>query len=65
MVNNRLKEVRQKKKISQVDLAERSKVSRATISNLEAKENYVTTNKTLESIAKALGVKVKDIFFID
>lgn len=65
MVKNKLKEIRQKKKISQTELAEISKVSRSTISNLEAKDNYITTTNTLENIAKALGVKVKDIFFIE
>lgn len=63
-MKNRLKEVRERKKMSQEELSEKSGISRTTISELETEKKEVTTNITLERIAKALGEKVSDIFFI-
>ena len=57
-MKNRLKELRECRGMSQEELAEKSGVSRTTISE------EVTTNITLERIAKALGEKVSNIFFI-
>ena len=62
-MKNKLKETREEQGMSQEELAEKSKVSRTTISELET-EKKVTTNITLEKIASALGKKVSDIFFI-
>ena len=64
-MRNKLKEIREDKGISQEELAEKSKVSRTTISELETGKKEVTTNITLEKIANALGLKVSDIFFIN
>lgn len=64
-MKNRLKEVREYKGMSQEELSEKSGVSRTTISELETEKKEVTTNITLEKIAKALGKKVSDIFFIN
>lgn len=64
-MKNRLKEVREYKGISQEELAEKSGVSRTTISELETEKKEVTTNITLEKIAKALEEKVSNIFFIN
>ena len=64
-MKNKLKEIREKQGISQEELAEKSEVSRTTISELETEKKEVTTNITLEKIAKALGLKVADIFFIN
>ena len=50
--------------MSQEELAEKSGVSRTTISELETEKKEVTTNITLERIARALGEKVSNIFFI-
>lgn len=63
-MKNRLKEARENKGISQEELSEKSGVSRTTISELETEKKEVTTNITLEKIAKALGEKVSNIFFI-
>lgn len=64
-MKNRLKEIREKKGISQEELAEKSEVSRTTISELETEKKEVTTNITLEKIANALEEKVSNIFFIN
>lgn len=64
-MKNRLKEAREDKGISQEELSEKSGVSRTTISELETEKKEVTTNITLEKIAKALGEKVSNIFFIN
>lgn len=64
-MRNKLKEIREEQGISQEELAEKSKVSRTTISELETEKKEVTTNITLEKIANALGLKVSDIFFIN
>ena len=64
-MKNRLKEVREKEGISQEELSKKSEVSRTTISELETEKKEITTNITLEKIAKALGKKVSDIFFIN
>ncbi len=64
-MKNILKEVREEKEMSQQELAEKSSVSRTTISGLETGKTEVVTNTTLEKIAKALNRKVTDIFFQD
>ena len=64
-MKNRLKEFREKKGLSQEQLAEMSGISRTTISDLENEKKQVTTNVTLEKLANALGKKVTSIFFIN
>ena len=64
-MKNILKEVREEKEMSQQELAEKSSVSRTTISELETGKTEVVTNTTLEKISKALNRKVTDIFFQD
>lgn len=58
----RLKEVREKKKMTTQELAERSQISRVTISKIE--NNRVTDVKTgtLLKLAKALDVKFEELF---
>lgn len=48
--------------MSQQELAEKSGVSRATISGLENGSITVTTTETLLKIARALESRVSDIF---
>ena len=55
-----IKRIRKEKGISQEELAEKSGVSRPTISNLENNPDAVTTTDTLHKIALALDVKVSD-----
>ena len=64
-MKNKIKEIREELGISQEELAEKSGISRTTISELETEKKEVTTNTTLEKIASALGKKVTDIFFTD
>lgn len=59
----RIKECREELKMSQVELAEKAKVSRTIISGLESGSITVTTTDTLLKIARALGKKVSEIFF--
>lgn len=59
----RIKEYREKLKMSQAELSKKAKVSRTIISGLESGSITVTTTETLLKIAKALGKNVSDIFF--
>ena len=60
----RVKEEREKKGMTQEELAKKAGVSRTIISGLESGTINVTTTKTLKKIAEALGKNVSDIFFI-
>lgn len=64
-MNNRLKEERENKGLSQEELAKKAQVSRTTISDIETEKKTVVTNKTLEKISSALGLKITDIFFTE
>jgi transcriptional regulator with XRE-family HTH domain len=59
----KIKEIREAKKMSQSELAEKSGVSRGIIWALETDANAVTTTKTLLKIANALDTTVDKIFF--
>ena len=59
----KIKELREKMKMTQEELAEKSGVSRVTISGLENGSNRATTTKTLQNIARALEVTIDQIFF--
>ena len=58
----RIRFYREELNLSQLDLAQKAGVSRATISGLESGSITVTTTDTLIKIANALGKKVSDIF---
>ena len=58
----RIKELREKKRMSQEELAEKANVSRTTISQLENDETKTTTTGTLNKIADALGVRMESLF---
>lgn len=60
MANN-IKKIRKEKGISILKLSEMTGLSRVTIYNAE-RANSGTSSRTLEKIAKALGVKLSDIF---
>ena len=59
---NKLKEVREAKKMSQEKLAELSGISRQTICKLEADPKLNVTVDTISKLAEALAVKFEDIF---
>lgn len=58
----KIKDYREKMRMSQQELASKSGVSRATISGLESGSVVVTTTETLIKIAAALEKRVSDIF---
>lgn len=64
-MQNRLKEIRENKEMSQEELSQKSTVSRTIISELENGKTEVITNVTMEKLANALGEKVTNIFFIE
>lgn len=63
-MGKKIKAIRERKKITQEELAERSGISRQTISGIESGKITSVTTSTLESIAKALSVSVV-VFFLD
>lgn len=64
-MKNRVKEYREMAKMTQEELAEKSEVSRNTISSLETGTNTNVTYDTMSKISKALNRKVATIFFED
>lgn len=61
----RIKSIREKLGLSQVQLAKKSGVSRTTISGLESGEERVTTTLTLKKIAEAMNVTIDELFTDD
>ncbi len=61
----KIRELRELRKMTQEELAEKSGVSRATISQLENGEMKNTTSKTLLKLARALETSVENIFFTE
>lgn len=61
----RIKDIREKKGMTQEELSEKSDVSRGTIAALESGKAVVTTTKTLEKISSALDCRIDEIFFAD
>lgn len=61
----KIKERREFLKMSQEELAEKSEVSRATISSLENNSERNTSTKILKRIASALETTVVELFFAD
>lgn len=62
-MGNKIKEVRKTLKLSQQALANKSGISRATISSLENNKGVILKTSTMEKIASALGKTVSEIFF--
>lgn len=61
----KIRELRELRKMTQEELAEKSGVSRTTISQLENGEMKNTTSKTLLKLARALETSVENIFFTE
>lgn len=59
----KIKELRDERRMSQDELAQKSGISRVIISNLETGAANNPTVRTLDKIALALGVDVRDLFF--
>ena len=64
-IGKRVKQCRERLGISQEELAEKSGVSRGTISALENGVDRTTTSKTLVKLAQALNTSVDRIFFTE
>ena len=58
----KIKELREKRKMSQAELAQLSGVSRATIIRIEKEDNVIINTQTLERLASALNVSIKTLF---
>lgn len=58
----KIKEARISRHMTQEELAEKSGISRATISSLENGNSRTTTVDTLVKLAGALGVAVSEVF---
>ena len=61
-VSENIRKFRQKKGVSQDRLSKEADLALNTIVKIETGENPNPTVETLEKIAKALGVSVRDLF---
>jgi len=61
-VSENIRKLRQKKGMSQDRLSKEADLALNTIVKIETGENPNPTLETLEKIAKALGVKIGDLF---
>lgn len=64
MVKNMLKVYRTARGLTQTELAEKSGVSRATISKIENNEEVVLTTHTIAKISEALQMDPSEIFLL-
>ena len=63
-MNNRIKEYRKDKKVTQEELANTVEVTRQTIISLENRK-YNASLQLAHKIAKFFGVTIEDIFIFD
>jgi transcriptional regulator with XRE-family HTH domain len=61
---NKLKEVREAKGFTVLELAQKSAVTRQTIYNIEKNANAVVSSSVMEALSKALDAKPSEIFLI-
>ena len=61
----KIREAREKRGMTQEELCEKANVSRATLSGLETGRSVNATADTISKIAKALNMKVGDIFYVE
>ena len=64
MIKNRLKELRTERGISQEELAEKSGISRATLSKIENNEEANVNTRTIAKLAEIFEVRPSDIFLM-
>ena len=58
----KIREYRERKKLTQDELAKKAGISRGIIVRLESDEEYETQIGTLNKVADALGVSLKSLF---
>ena len=58
----KIKELREKRKLTQAELADKANVSRTIIYRLENEREFDTSVSTLRKVAGALDVSVKSLF---
>ena len=58
----KIKELREKKKMTRENLCKKAGISRQTLSDLESGREVNTTTATLKKLADALGCKIGKIF---
>ena len=58
----KIKEFREKRNLTQLELCKRANISRQTLSDLESGREVNTTAATLRRLAEALDCKISDIF---
>lgn len=63
-MENKLKEFREARGLTQEDLAEKTGLSRATISKIENNREVNLTMKTIAKIAGVIGVEPSKIFVL-
>ena len=63
-MKNRLKAYREKLGLTQEDLAEKTGLSRATISKIENNEDVNVNTRTIAKISEVLGALPSEIFLI-
>lgn len=63
-MDNKVKEIRVKKGLSQEELANKSNISRYLISKIENGEDVNLTKNTMISISKALEKPVVEVFML-
>ena len=61
----KIMEIRKKKNMTQLELSQKSGVSRVVINGLESGRIDNTTTNTLIAIANALGVTLDELIFFD
>ena len=59
----RIKEIREQQGLTQEELCNKADVSRATLCEIENNPHKKPTVRTLEKLAKALGVTLDRIFY--
>ena len=64
-MNSKVKEIREKIGMTQLELSKRSGLSRQCISAIENGRSNVVTNITMEKIASALNESVDTVFFTE
>lgn len=63
MIQNNIKELRKKNKITQQELADRAEVTRQTILAIE-NNKYYPSLKLAFDIAQTFGVGIEDVFYL-